>query len=158
MALPTSERRRRLRWPPRCHLEALAAKPEACGAARALAGAAPAGAPKSPPCWAPSPVRAGRRARGRPGRPCPCWRRHWTRDSAQATPSQVQSCLAQWIGQFYSARGFKLPASLGSWLGQSRPGQARPGQVRYLTWPKSRTMRVKAACRWALGENHLHRR
>ncbi len=57
-ALPTSGRRRRLRWPPRCHLEALAAKPEA-GGARALAGVPRDPTGKGPPYWAPWPVCAG---------------------------------------------------------------------------------------------------
>ncbi len=101
----------------------------------------PPRAPKSPPCWAPWPVCTCRRAQGQPGRPCPCWRRPWVREgsagpAAARRPRPFRFCLF-WIGL---ARG--LFASLGSWLGQSRPGQVRSGQVRYLTWPKSRTMRV----------------
>jgi hypothetical protein len=146
-ALPTSGRRRRLRWPPRCYLEALAAKPEARGARRALAGSAPGplGRARRAGHCGPSAaggLRAGQAAPARAGGdPQPV-------DSGRGRGTCPFRFCPSWIGQFALARG--LFASLGSWLGQSRPGPVRSGhwQVSYVAEIQDHESR-KAACQRA---------
>jgi hypothetical protein len=155
--LPTSGRRRRLRWPPRCHLEARAAQPEpeACGARRALEGAAPGPLGRARRAGHCGPSAAGGL---RAGQAVPQAARHGAGGDPQPVDSGRGVGPARrprpfrfrpfWIGQFALARG--LFASLGSWPGQSRPGPVRSesGQVSYVSEIQDHESR-KAACQRA---------
>jgi hypothetical protein len=137
--LPTSGRRRRLRWPPRCHLEALAAMKarslRGSGAGRCRPGPRAPRVRRAGHCGPSAPaggLGAGRRSRagGDPGFGKGAQDLPMRAGHAPSGPSSG-CAFSQWIGQIvFNSAGFQKAVAWAAGLAKSRPGPVRSGQVR----------------------------